>query len=24
TARKPKCAQCCIEDLCEYNAKEYA
>lgn len=24
TARKPKCAQCCIEDLCEYQAKEYA
>ena len=23
TARKPKCAQCCIEDLCEYGAKEY-
>jgi len=23
TARKPKCAQCCIEDLCEYKAKEY-
>ena len=23
TARKPKCAQCCIEDLCEYQAKEY-
>ncbi len=23
TARKPKCDQCCIEDLCEYNAKEY-
>lgn len=23
TARKPKCGQCCIEDLCEYNAKEY-
>lgn len=22
-ARKPKCAECCIEDLCEYNAKEY-
>ena len=24
TARKPKCAECCIEDLCEYQAKEYA
>lgn len=24
TARKPKCAECCIEDLCEYPAKEYA
>ncbi len=24
TARKPKCGQCCIEDLCEYQAKEYA
>ncbi len=24
TARKPKCAECCIEDLCEYKAKEYA
>lgn len=24
TARRPKCGQCCIEDLCEYNAKEYA
>ncbi|MDO9282289.1 MAG: endonuclease III [Methylotenera sp.] len=24
TAIKPKCAQCCIEDLCEYQAKEYA
>ena len=23
TARKPKCAECCIEDLCEYKAKEY-
>lgn len=23
TARKPKCATCCIEDLCEYGAKEY-
>lgn len=23
TARKPKCGSCCIEDLCEYNAKEY-
>ncbi len=23
TARKPNCAQCCIEDLCEFNAKEY-
>jgi len=23
TARKPKCAQCCIEDLCEYQAKEF-
>jgi len=23
TARKPKCSQCCIEDLCEYAAKEY-
>ena len=23
-ARKPKCAECCIEDLCEYEAKEYA
>ena len=23
TARKPKCGQCCIHDLCEYNAKEY-
>jgi endonuclease-3 len=24
TARRPKCAECCIEDLCEYTAKEYA
>lgn len=24
TARKPKCEACCIEDLCEYPAKEYA
>lgn len=24
TARKPKCAECCIADLCEYKAKEYA
>lgn len=24
TAKKPKCSQCCIEDLCEYKAKEYA
>jgi endonuclease-3 len=24
TARKPKCGECCIEDLCEYQAKEYA
>lgn len=24
TARSPKCAECCIEDLCEYTAKEYA
>ncbi|MDI1309762.1 MAG: endonuclease III [Methylotenera sp.] len=24
TARKPKCAECCIQDLCEYEAKEYA
>jgi endonuclease-3 len=24
TARKPKCAECCIEDLCEYKAKEYS
>ena len=23
TARKPKCSNCYIEDLCEYNAKEY-
>lgn len=23
TARRPKCAQCCIEDLCEYQAKEF-
>ncbi len=23
TAKKPKCGQCCIEDLCEYKAKEY-
>lgn len=23
TARKPKCAQCCIKDLCEFDAKEY-
>src|SRR5450830_39349 len=23
TARKPKCAECCIEDLCEYKDKEY-
>jgi endonuclease-3 len=23
TARKPKCAECCIEDLCEYKAKEF-
>lgn len=23
TARKPKCSTCCIEDLCEYKAKEY-
>jgi len=23
TARKPHCAKCCIEDLCEYDAKEY-
>lgn len=24
TARKPKCGECCIQDLCEYEAKEYA
>jgi endonuclease-3 len=24
TARRPKCAECCIVDLCEYNAKEFA
>jgi len=24
TARKPKCGECCIQDLCEYRAKEYA
>jgi endonuclease III len=24
TARKPKCGECCIQDLCEYDAKEYA
>jgi endonuclease-3 len=24
TARKPKCSECCIVDLCEYEAKEYA
>ena len=24
TARKPKCGECCIQDLCEYGAKEYA
>ena len=24
TARKPKCSECCIQDLCEYGAKEYA
>lgn len=24
TARKPKCSECCIEDLCEYTAKEYS
>ncbi|MDO9206355.1 MAG: endonuclease III [Methylotenera sp.] len=24
TARRPKCAECCIEDICEYTAKEYA
>ena len=23
TARKPKCGQCCITDLCEYKAKEF-
>lgn len=23
TARKPKCAECCIADLCEYGAKEF-
>lgn len=23
TARKPNCAQCCIEDLCEFDLKEY-
>lgn len=23
TARKPKCSECCIQDLCEYGAKEY-
>lgn len=23
TARKPKCGQCCIEDMCEFKAKEY-
>lgn len=23
TARKPNCVQCCIEDLCEFGAKEY-
>jgi len=23
TARKPKCGECCIQDLCEYQAKEY-
>ena len=23
-ARKPKCGQCVIEDLCEYKAKEFA
>jgi endonuclease-3 len=22
-ARKPKCDACCIEDLCEYEAKVY-
>jgi endonuclease III len=24
TARKPKCGECCIRDLCEYGAKELA
>jgi endonuclease-3 len=24
TARKPKCGECCIQDLCEYGAKEFA
>jgi endonuclease-3 len=23
TARKPKCGKCCIQDLCEYGAKEF-
>lgn len=23
TARKPKCGECCIADLCEYKAKEF-
>jgi len=23
TARKPKCSECCIYDLCEYEAKEF-
>jgi endonuclease-3 len=23
TARKPKCGECCIQDLCEYQAKEF-
>jgi endonuclease-3 len=23
TARKPKCGECCIQDLCEYGAKEF-
>jgi endonuclease III len=23
TARRPKCGECCIVDLCEYNAKEF-
>jgi endonuclease-3 len=23
TARKPKCVECCIADLCEYKAKEF-